>query len=135
MTVEREEWLRALAGSLQGSRRRRRRLLAELAGHLEEATAEELAAGLSNAEAEAVALRRMGAAATVADHWNAEAAARRTAVRARVVVLAVLAAALVTPVALAQRSGTGHSPAHGTAGKGATGRAAPSPAVQPRAGR
>jgi hypothetical protein len=108
VTVRREEWLRTLAGSLHGPRRRRRRLLAELAEHLDEATAEELASGVTPAEAEEAALLRVGAAGTVAAHWNADVKSRRSAARLRVVVLAVIAGALLAPVALAQRSGTSH---------------------------
>ncbi len=109
MTVRRDEWLRTLAGSLQGPRRRHRRLLAELAEHLDEATAEELASGVTPAEAEAAALLRVGAAGTVAAHWNADAAARRSATRLRVAALTIVVAALAAPVAIAQASGTSHT--------------------------
>jgi HAAS len=108
MTPTREHWLQMVAHSLRGSRRRRRRLLAELEGHLDDAAAEEMAAGLAPADAEAAALRRLGAPDTVAADWNVDVAARRTATRLRIVVLAVLAGALLTPVALAQRSGPSH---------------------------
>jgi hypothetical protein len=106
VTVRRDEWLRTLAGSLQGPRRRRQRLLAELAEHLDEATAEELASGVTPAEAEAAALLRVGAAGTVAAHWNADAAARRSATRLRVAALTIVVAALAAPVAIAQASRT-----------------------------
>jgi hypothetical protein len=112
VTAGHEEWLRALGGSLEGSRRGRQRLLAELAEHLEEATAEELAGGLAPGEAETAALRRVGSAGTIAEHWNADVAARRSAARVRVVVLAALVAALAAPVALAQRSGAAQPRPH-----------------------
>jgi hypothetical protein len=108
VTPERADWLRAVAQSLRGSRRHRRRLLAELEGHLEDAAAEEVTAGLAPAEAEVAALRRLGAAASVAEDWNADVVARRSATRLRVVVVAVLVGALLAPVALAQRSGPSH---------------------------
>lgn len=106
MTVRRDEWLRTLAGSLRGPRRRRQRLLAELAEHLDQATAEELASGVTPAEAEAAALLRVGAAGTVAAHWNADAAARRSATRLRIAALTVVMAAFAAPVAIAQARGT-----------------------------
>ena len=55
MTPEREAWLRMVGESLRGSRRSRRRLLAEIEGHLEDAAAEEVAAGRTPPDAEAVA--------------------------------------------------------------------------------
>ena len=106
MTPDRVDWLRAVGDSLGGPRRRRRRLLAELEGHLEDAVAEELAAGRASGEAESIALRRLGAPASVAADWNADVDARRSIARLRVVVLAVIVGALLAPVALAQRSGT-----------------------------
>lgn len=112
MTGRREDWLHTLAGSLHGPRRRRERLLAELAEHLDEATAEELAAGVPPAEAEATALRRVGTAGAVAAEWNADTAARRSAARLRVVALTVVAAALATPVAIAQASGPSQQKPH-----------------------
>ena len=108
MTPEHAAWLRAVGGSLRGPRRGRRRLLVELEGHLEDAAAEELAAGRDPAEAGTVALRRLGAPASVAAEWNANVDARRSAARLRVVVLAVVVGALLAPVALAQRAGTSH---------------------------
>jgi hypothetical protein len=104
VTVPREDWLVAVAASLRGPRRRRRRLLAELEGHLEDAAAEELAAGANAADAEAAAVRRLGSPAKVVESWNADVAARRSIARLRVVVVAVLVGALAAPVALA-RSG------------------------------
>jgi HAAS domain-containing protein len=107
VTIRRDEWLTAVACSLRGPRRRRRRLLSELEGHLEDAAAEERAAGHDAVEADAIALERLGAPAAVAADWNADVHARRSAARLRVVVLAVVAGALLAPVALAQR-GTSH---------------------------
>lgn len=106
MTVRRDEWLRTLAGSLHGPRSRRERLLDELAQHLDQATAEELASGVTPAEAEAAALLRVGAPRTVAAYWNADVAARRSAKRLRIAALTVVVAALAAPVAIAQASGT-----------------------------
>lgn len=139
MTPERAAWLRTAGASLRGPRRGRRRLLQELEGHLEDAAAEELAAGRDPVEAEAIALQRLGAPASVAADWNADVDARRSAARVRVVVVAVVAGALLAPVALAQRSGTSHpQPAkapspktglqRGAVREGATAPAAPSQA-------
>lgn len=110
MTPERAAWIRAVGDSLRGPRRSRHRLLAELEGHLDDAAAEELAAGRAPAEAEAAALERLGTPAAVASDWNADVDARRTAARLRVVAVAVLIGALAAPVALAQRSGASHRP-------------------------
>jgi hypothetical protein len=112
VTERREDWVQALAGSLRGPRRRRERLVAELEQHLDEATAEELAAGAEPAEAEAAALRRVGTAGAVAAEWNADAAARRSAARLRVATLTVVVAAFAAPVAIAQASGTSQSRPH-----------------------
>ena len=106
MTSEHAAWLRVVGESLRGPRRGRRRLLAELEGHLEDAAAEELAAGRAPADAETAALQRLGAPAAVAAAWNADVDARRTAARLRVVAVAVLIGVLAAPVALAQRSGS-----------------------------
>jgi hypothetical protein len=78
----------------------------ELEGHLEDAAAEELAAGRVAAEAEAAALERLGPPATLVADWNADIRARRTTTRLRVVALALVVGALAAPVALAQRSDT-----------------------------
>jgi len=110
VTPERAAWLHAVAESLRGPRRNRHRLLAELEGHLEDAAAEELAAGRAPAEAEAAAIERLGTPAAVAADWNADVHARRTAARLRVVAIAVLVGVLAAPVALAQRSGTSQRP-------------------------
>jgi HAAS domain-containing protein len=90
MTPERDQWLRAVGSSLRGPRRGRRRLLAELEGHLEDAAAEEQAAGRDPEDAHAVALQRLGAPMVVAADWNADVDARRSAARLRIVVLAVV---------------------------------------------
>jgi hypothetical protein len=104
VTPGREDWLLAVAASLRGPRRRRRRLLAELEGHLEDAAAEEVAAGASAADADAAAVRRLGAPTAVVETWNSDVAARRSVARLRIVVVAVLVGTLAAPVALA-RSG------------------------------
>lgn len=104
MTPERDDWLEAVGASLRGPRRDRRRLLVELEGHLEDAAAEELAAGHAAAQAEAAALERLGPPAALAADWNADVRARRTATRLRVVAVAIVAGALAAPVALARRS-------------------------------
>ena len=108
MTPTRDDWLQAVGTSLRGPRRNRRRLLAELEGHLEDAAAEELAGGRAVPEAEAAALERLGSPAAVAADWNADVRARRTAARLRVVALAIVVGALAAPVALAQRSDAPH---------------------------
>jgi hypothetical protein len=108
LTRSRDDWLQSVGASLRGPRRNRHRLLVELEGHLEDAAAEELAAGRGPAEAEAAALERLGAPAAVAADWNADVRARRTATRLRVVALAIVVGALAAPVALAQRSDASH---------------------------
>ena len=105
MTPERADWLRDVAEEIRGSRRLRHRLLAELESHLEDAAAEEVAAGASPAGAEESAIRRLGAPATVAASWNADVVARRSAARLRVIAAVVVVAAVAAPVAVAQRSG------------------------------
>jgi hypothetical protein len=82
----------------------------ELEGHLEDAEAEELAAGRAAAEAEAAALERLGSPSAVAADWNAHVRAR-SAARLRVVALAIVVGALAAPVALAQRSDAPRGPA------------------------
>jgi hypothetical protein len=104
MTPQRDDWLQAVGASVRGPRRNRRRLLVELEGHLEDAAAEELAAGRAATEAEAAALERLGSPAALVADWNADIRARRTATRLRVVALAIVVGALAAPVALAQRS-------------------------------
>src|SRR5205814_4750823 len=94
------DWLEELAGSLRGPRRARRRLLAELEGHLEDAAAD----GLD----EATALSRLGSASEVAVRWNADATRRRWQVRAQILAAAVAVAAVAAPVGFAQRPG--HAP-------------------------
>jgi HAAS domain-containing protein len=116
VTGQRDAWLRLLGEALRGPRRHRHRLLAELEEHLDDAVAAELAAGCEPAEAEATALRRLGAPATLATEWNADVAARRSAARLRIVAVAALVGAIAAPVALAQHSGRPqprpHKPAH-----------------------
>jgi hypothetical protein len=90
-------WLEELAGSLRGPRRARRRLLAELEAHVEDAIAD----GLD----EESALARLGPPAAVAGRWNADANRRRWQVRAQ-----ILAAAVAAPVGFAQRPSPRHHP-------------------------
>jgi hypothetical protein len=98
------EWMRELRDSLRGSRRGKCRLLAELEAHLEDAVAEGVADGLGLAEAEAAAVARLGPAVDAAEHWNADASARRSFNRFRILALGIAVAAVAAPVSLAQRS-------------------------------
>jgi hypothetical protein len=104
MSLRRQEWMEEVAASLHGPRRAKRRLMAELDAHVDDAVASELATGHTLDRAEQAALTRLGAAGEVGRRWSADASARQWTARGRVVALGLVIAALVAPVALAQRS-------------------------------
>jgi hypothetical protein len=81
-------YLQALAGRLVGSSRARKRLLAELRHHLDEAVAVERARGAEAAEAERLAVERLGPAALVAGSWEARCTRVTTRRRGRAALLA-----------------------------------------------
>jgi hypothetical protein len=108
---QRSEWLLEFSAALHGPRRARRRLVSELSSHVDDAVAAELADGLAPQQAEAAALARIGSPRELALRWSTEASDRRKAGRVRTLVFALVVAAVLAPVGLAQRSGA-HS--HGT---------------------
>jgi len=107
MSVAPADWLGELAASLQGPRRARRRLLAELEGHLEDAIAD----GLTEVDA----IARLGPASDLARRWNADARRRGWEVRIQILAAALAVAAIAAPVGLAQRQS--HTPNHGAKAK------------------
>jgi hypothetical protein len=136
----RSEWLAALAASLRGSRRAKRRLILELEGHLEDAIAAEIRAGTEPHAAETAAVDRLGSASDIAARWNADAHRRRWQVRGKVLASALAVAAVVAPVGLAQvpthkpKPHTARTDASGTSSRQAP-RASPSHLVSAGRGR
>jgi hypothetical protein len=104
--ARRSEWLSALAGSLRGPPRARRRLLLELEGHLEDAIEAELGAGVDPHAAEAAAVARLGPTSVVAERWNSDTRRRRWQAQIKILTAAVAVAAVAAPVGLAQRPGS-----------------------------
>lgn len=84
-----EDFLADLAASLRGGRRHRRRLIAEVAAHIDDAVRAELAAGTSLSEAERIVLDRLGGAGVIARRWNTDRSATRGRRRRRLGTLAV----------------------------------------------
>ena len=111
------DWLEELAALLRGPRGARRRLLAELEAHVEDAIAD----GLD----EEAALARLGAPAAVAERWNADTTRRRWQVRAQILAAAVAVAAVAAPVGFAQRPSQHHRAP-------ATKSSRPAPSASPR---
>jgi hypothetical protein len=68
--VGRDDYLRDPSSRLIGSRRSRRRLLAELCEHIEESIATKVEVGIARADAERQALAQLGDVSTVAGHWH-----------------------------------------------------------------
>ena len=97
MTTVGERFLAGVAVGLRGPRRHRRRLLEELAAHLDDAVRAELDAGAGRVDAEAIALERLGDADAIARSWNGHRRALRGARRRR---LAAVAFACVAACAL-----------------------------------
>jgi hypothetical protein len=96
-TGAREELLEQVGSSLRGSRRRRRRLLAELDEHLHDALSAELAQRLDEEAAACEVLARFGTAAEISARWNADERKRRATRRRH---YAALAFAAVTATGL-----------------------------------
>lgn len=107
----REGLLDALAGELHGGPRARRRILTELADHIDDAVDDLRGSGVSEAEAIEEAVKRLGDTETIANAFGASGARtagrsrRRT--RHRLAWIAVVAMSVVTAVAaeLPQASG------------------------------
>jgi hypothetical protein len=87
----------AYAAQLRGPRRARRRLVDEVAAHLDDAVEAELAAGADRPAAERAVLERFGDLHASAELWNRDGAARRGASRRNAL---LLACAAVTAAAL-----------------------------------
>jgi hypothetical protein len=75
-----QKYLEAVGQELRVGRRYRRRVLAELASHIEDAAEREQELGLSSHEAQRHAIERVGAPETVAEHFSR---ARASDARAR----------------------------------------------------
>ncbi len=67
-----EDFLAELAVSLRGPRRHRKRLVDEIAAHIEDAIRAELATTAPRVEAERIVLRRLGCADRIARRWNSD---------------------------------------------------------------
>jgi hypothetical protein len=105
-----DECLRELASRLDGSRRTRRRVLTEIRDHLEDAVDAHLDAGMPSAEAEQLALERLGPPASLAAAWEARCSRQRTRRRGRVGML-VAAAAVASLLGVAQHAEGRRAPA------------------------
>jgi hypothetical protein len=93
MRGARQELLAQVGTSLRGSRRRRRRLLAELDEHLREAVHAEMARDVDEDVAARDVLQRFGTAAEISARWNADERKRRVARRRHYAALAFAAVA------------------------------------------
>lgn len=67
-----EDFLAELTVSLRGPSRRRRRLVDEMAAHIDDAIRAELATSASRVETERIVLDRLGCADTIARRWNGD---------------------------------------------------------------
>jgi hypothetical protein len=67
-----EDFLAELAVSLRGPRRHRKRLVDEVAAHIEDAIRAELATTAPRVEAERIVLHRLGCADRIARRWNSD---------------------------------------------------------------
>ena len=92
-----EDFLVELAVSLRGQRRRRKRLVDEMAAHIDDAIRAELATTATRVEAERIVLDRLGGADMIARRWNSD---RRIARGRRCRRLAAIALAVVAAGAL-----------------------------------
>jgi hypothetical protein len=84
-----ENFLAELAVSLRGPRRRRRRLVDEMAAHIEDAIRAELATNASRVEAERIVLDRFGCADIIARRWNGDRRVARGRRRRRLAAIAL----------------------------------------------
>jgi HAAS domain-containing protein len=92
-----EDFLAELAVSLRGPRRRRKRLVDEMAAHIDDAIRAELATNAPRVEAERIVLDRLGCADVIARRWNGDRRVARGRRRRRLAAIAfagVAAAAL-----------------------------------------
>jgi hypothetical protein len=80
-------YLRDVANRLAGSRRTRRRLLAEIAAHLDDAVEANLGAGMPAAEAESHAVEQFGLASAFAEAWDVRCAHLRWRQRRHIALL------------------------------------------------
>ena len=88
-----DRFLTDLAAALSGPPRRRRRLLDEIAAHLEDAILAGIASGATAADAELAALDRLGHPRVIADRWNDHRRRFRAAQSRRLAVVALGAGA------------------------------------------
>jgi hypothetical protein len=70
--ITKDDFLIEVRASLGGPRRRRKRLVEELAGHIDDAMRAELAANPTFVDAERIVLERLGNAGAIADRWRAD---------------------------------------------------------------
>jgi HAAS domain-containing protein len=113
---ELERTVDAFAAELRGPRRARRRLVDEVATHLHDSLAEELAAGTPPDAAARAVLDRFGDPHAPAAAWNRDRTARRGAERRNALVLAVAAVAAAALAMSQHASGTNTRPAPARAG-------------------
>jgi hypothetical protein len=92
-----EDFLAELAVSLRGPRRQRKRLVDEIAAHIDDAIRAELATTAPRVEAERIVLHRLGCADRLARRWNSGRRITRGRRRRR---LAAIALAVVVAAAL-----------------------------------
>jgi len=109
-TATAERYLRELAALVPGSRRTRRRLLAEIGDHLEDATRANHDAGMRAALAEQRAVEHLGPPAALAQAWHARCARLRRRRRGRGAML-VVTAAIGSILAAAQHADGRRDPA------------------------
>ena len=105
-----ERALAVFEAELRGPRRARRRLLDEVAAHLEDALDAALATGARRHEAEHTVLERFGDPRAAATVWNCERGARRRAERRNALVLA-LAVAAAAALGVTQHASGKNTPA------------------------
>src|SRR5579863_9633190 len=98
-----DRYLHDLERQLEGSRRARKRLLAEIRDHLEDAVVTQRATGVPPERAEQQALEQLGAPQTVAETWNARCSHLRKKQRLRGTLI-IVTVATATILAAAQHA-------------------------------
>lgn len=98
-----DRYLHEVEAGLDGPARTKRRLLAEIGSHLEDAIASNLAAGMQAAEAEQQAVIRLGSPASLADAWDARCSRLRARQRRRIATI-VAAATFVSVLGVVQHA-------------------------------
>jgi anti-sigma-K factor RskA len=88
-----DDFLDELSSALRGPRRRRQRLISELAAHIDDAIRAEVAANAPPEQAERDVLDRLGSAAAIARRWNDDRRGHRETWRRRAAVIALTAVA------------------------------------------